>query len=209
MNVTELIELTNQLSIDGTYITDKQRQQYLRYLNMANRELYQIAAGGLKTIVKKATLFLTADSQTFQLPSDLYTIRAIFVDKIKLSMSDLDQAFEISANRYLVLGNQLYLNLSASGLTFPVQADSTDNQVKRYITFYYVPNPLKLVEDISDPLTETDTPVYPMPFHHFLVDGALYYFYFPNKVFIEKMPHILRKWEDNKTALGNFNNYGL
>ena len=58
-------------------------------------------------------------------------------------------------------------------------------QVKKYINVFYIPNPKRLVEEIDNDVLETNTPVYPIPYHIFLVHGALYYFYFSNKVFKE------------------------
>ena len=81
--------------------------------------------------------------------------------------------------------------------------------VKKYITLFYVPNPKQLVENIDDGEIQTDTPVYPVPYHQFLVHGALYYFYFSNKVFMDKMAYIRVIWEKDKEKLANFKNYGL
>lgn len=209
MNVTELIELTNQLGVDSNYITTKERVLYLKYLNMANMELYPIAAQGLKTITKKIDIFLDAPSQSFILPLDLFYIRGIYSDKTNLTMIDIDKEVSLSVKGYLVLGNAIFCNLTTSRLNFPLKIDPTDNTNKMYITMFYVSKPLTLVENVNDPLTEIDTPIYPITYHHFLTHGALYYFYFANKVFIDKMAYIKDKWEQDKVELTNFKNYGL
>lgn len=209
MNVTELIELTNQLSTDESYITTKERAAYLQYLNMANMELYPIAASGLKTIVQKVDIFLDAATESFLIPADLYMIRVIFINKIKLIPCDVDQDPYIPADRYLAIGNSIYCNLTAGGPPFLSKVDPTDNTVKKYITLFYAPNPKTLVENVADPLTEINIPVYPVPYHQFLVHGALYYFYFSNKVFLDKMAYIRNIWEKDKDELGKYKNYGL
>ena len=185
MNVTELIELTNQLSTDKSYLTPKERLAYLKYLNMANLELYEVASGGLNTIVKKVDVFLDDASQAFLMPNDLFKISSIVVDKTPLITASLSTETSILPKQYLVIGNSIYCNLTNSGLNFLSKQDPIDNAVKKYITLFYVPNPKQLVENIDDGEIQTDTPVYPVPYHQFLVHGALYYFYFSNKVFMD------------------------
>jgi len=209
MNVTELIELTNQLSTDKSYLTPKERIAYLKYLNMANLELYEIASSGLNTIVKKVDVFLDNATQAFSLPEDLFKISNIVVNKTPLIIGSINYEASILPTQYLVIGNSIYCNLTNSGLSFLSKIDATDNTTKRYITLFYIPNPKTLVETIDDAGAETDTPVYPVPYHQFLVHGALYYFYFSNKVFMEKMDYIRDVWEKDKHKLANFKNYGL
>lgn len=209
MNVTELIELTNQLSTDKSYLTPKERIAYLQYLNMANLELYEVASGGLNTIIKKVDVFLDDTTQAFLLPDDLFKINSVLVDKIPLIMGDINREASILPKQYLVIGAGIYCNLTNFGLNFLSKLDTTDGTTKRYITLFYVPNPKQLVEDIDDGETETNTPVYPVPYHQFLVHGALYYFYFSNKVFMDKMAYIRDIWEKDKAKLANFKNYGL
>jgi hypothetical protein len=209
MNVTELIELTNQLSTDDSEITLKERGLYLKYLNMANVELYQTAATGLRTIIKKVDLFLDAASDTFILPNDLFVIRQIMVNKVKLSIGDIENDGSLGSKAYLVYGNNIYCDLTSNGINFISKVDPADNIVKRYITLFYAPNPLTLVENVNDPLIEIDTPIYPKPYHHFLVHGALYYLYFSNQVFLEKMAYIKDIWDKDKIELAKYKNYGL
>lgn len=209
MNVTELIELTNQLSTDDSEITAKERKLYLKYLNMANMELYQTVATGLRTIVKKIDLFLDAVTQTFILPDDLFVIRQIVVNKVKLAIGDIENDGSLGAKMYLVYGNNIYCDLTNTGINFLSKVDPVDNVSKRYITLFYVANPLTLVENINDPAIEIDTPIYPKPYHHFLVHGALYYLYFSNQIFLEKMAYIKDIWDKDKIELAKFKNYGL
>jgi hypothetical protein len=209
MNVTKLIELTNQLSTDKSYLTPKERAAYLLYLNMANEELYAVVAGGLKTINQKVDIFLDEDSQAFIMPNDLFTISSVWVNKCSLTKGDVDLEDLIAPKQYIVRGNKIYFNLTNLGLSFLSKQDPTDNLVKKYITLFYAPNPKELVENIDDGETQTNIPVYPLPYHQFLVHGALYYFYFSNKIFMDKMAYIRDVWEKDKAKLGNFKNYGL
>jgi hypothetical protein len=216
MNVTELIELTNRLSTDKSELTPKERAAYLQYLNMANDELYEIASSGLKTILTYKTIFLNSasdvfkDSSRFLLPNDLFKIDSIFVDRLSLKMGNYTNTnAALNSDEYITDNQYIYCNTSNSGLKYLTATDETDNTVKKYITIFYTPNPKRLVEEINDNNLETDTPVYPLPYHIFLVHGALYYFYFSNKVFMDKMAYIRNVWENDKKILANFKNYGL
>ena len=209
MNTTELIELTNQLSTDKSYLTPKERIAYLKYLNMANLELYEIASSGLNTIVKKINVFLDGVIGGFLLPDDLFKVTNIVVNKTPLIIGSINYEASILPTQYLVLGNYIYCNMTTSGISFLSAVDPIDNITKKYITLFYVPNPKTLVEIIDDANLETTNPVYPVPYHLFLVHGALYYFYFSNKVFMDKMAYIREVWEKDKAKLANFKNYGL
>lgn len=210
MRVTELITLTNRLSTDHSYLDDEEKAVYLSYLNMANLELYAIAATGLKRLTERKKIFLNTATQAFELPANLYNIRAVLVSGESLTMSNVDTELTVLGNKYLVEKNNLYCDLTGRSISVPLAADPDDNNtMKKYITLVYCTNPLKLVENVVDANTETDTPIYPEPYHYFLVHGALYYFYLSNRVLAEKISEIKERWEKDKKALAEFKNYGL
>jgi hypothetical protein len=213
MNVTELIELTNRLSTDKSELTPKERAAYLQYLNMANDELYEIYSSGTPTLIPYKEIFSSAESlmfnnsYIFNYPDNLFKIENIFVgdtELIKGSIRDLQ--LELDLNKYFGSATSIFIS---SKLRYPTKLDATDNTNKKYISIFYTPNPKRLVENITDANLETDIPVYPLPYHIFLVHGALYYFYFSNKVFMDKMTYIRKIWEEDKETLTNFKNYGL
>lgn len=216
MNVTELIELTNRLSTDKSELTPKERAAYLQYLNMANDELYEIASSGLNSIVEGRISYLDFVSSTFKdsagflFPDNLFKIDSVFVDRIPLKKGNYTNAnAALAPDEYVTQKNYIFCNIGNSGLKYQTTIDPRDNVVKKYINVFYIPNPKKLVENIDDANLETDTPVYPLPYHIFLVHGALYYFYFSNKVFMDKMAYIRNVWEKDKETLAKFKNYGL
>jgi len=216
MNVTELIELTNRLSTDKSELTPKERAAYLQYLNMANDELYEIASSGLNLIVEGKISYLDFVSSTFKdsagflFPDNLFKIDSVFVDRIPLRKGNYTNAnAALAPDEYVTQKNYIFCNIGNSGLKYQTTIDPRDNVVKKYINVFYMPNPKKLVENIDDANLETDTPVYPLPYHIFLVHGALYYFYFSNKVFMDKMAYIRNVWEKDKETLAKFKNYGL
>jgi hypothetical protein len=215
MNVTELIELTNCLSTDKSELTPKERAAYLQYLNMANDELYEIASSGLNSIVQDKVLYFQfmgsfKDSGTFALPDNLFKIDSVFVGQSSLRKGNyINASTGIVPDEYITYRNYILCNVGNSSLKYPTAIDPTDNVNKKYLYITYFPNPKRLVEDINDANLETNTPVYPLPYHIFLVHGALYYFYFSNKVFMDKMAYIRNVWEKDKETLAKFKNYGL
>jgi hypothetical protein len=213
MNVTELIELTNRLSTDKSELTPKERAAYLQYLNMANDELYEIASSGYAPITNRKDLFPAFESPfykgttAFNYPDNFFKIDSVFADHTLLKRGNIkDMASGSNVGEYLTSHKYIYVDNKNKFLT---AVDPTDGVTKKYITLFYAELPKRLVEDINDANLETNTPVYPLPYHIFLVHGALYYFYFSNKVFMDKMAYIRNVWENDKKILANFKNYGL
>lgn len=215
MNVTELIELTNRLSTDKSELTPKERAAYLQYLNMANDELYEIASSGLKTILQAEfayfafapTTWGSNDIGGFKAPDNLFKLDTVVAGRTPLKQAN-HTIVNIAPDEYVFRDKWIYTNIT-SGIKYQTRIDPTDNVNKRFLTAFYVPNPKRLVETVNDDNLETDTPVYPLPYHIFLVHGALYYFYFSNKVFMDKMAYIRNVWEKDKETLAKFKNYGL
>ena len=215
MNVTELIELTNRLSTDKSELTPKERSAYLQYLNMANDELYEIASSGLKTILSADYAYLSfipttwnaTDVGAFISPNNLFKLDTVVAGRTNLRQGN-HTTVNLAPDEYVFRDKYIYANIN-SGIKYQSRIDPIDNTNKRFLTIFYVPNPKRLVEEINDDNLETDTPVYPLPYHIFLVHGALYYFYFSNKVFMDKMAYIRNVWENDKKILANFKNYGL
>jgi hypothetical protein len=212
MNVTELIELTNRLSTDKSELTPKERAAYLQYLNMANDELYEIASG-LPSLIPQVDIFLSGQSfafhssNIFYYPSDLFKIDNIFIGDIELKKCSISDLF-LNQDKYIYYGSSTGVFIS-NKLKYPLKANPEAGIDTAYISMFYTRNPKRLVETVNDTNLETDTPVYPLPYHIFLVHGALYYFYFSNKVFMDKMAYIRNVWENDKKILANFKNYGL
>lgn len=215
MNVTELIELTNRLSTDKSELTPKERAAYLQYLNMANDELYEIASSGLKTILQAEYAYFNYapttwgdnDVGAFKAPADLFKLDTVVAGRTSLKQAN-HTIVNVAPDEYVFRDERIYTNIT-SGIKYQTRIDPTDNVNKRFLTVFYVPNPKRLVEEVNDANLETDTPVYPLPYHIFLVHGALYYFYFSNKVFMDKMAYIRNIWEKDKETLAKFKNYGL
>lgn len=203
MDVTQLIELTNHLSTQHEAITAKEKALYLEALNVANNEFYQVASSGLRTLTQQADIFLSTNEPfNFALPNDLLQLRQVYAGEEQLISADIDKYHALSDQYYLILNNAITCDITIHGPKFFYKIDDDDGQNKRYITIFYVPNPIALSEDgFNNTLT---TPVYPSVFHHYLAIGATYYFYLSNKIFLEKMAFVQAKWEEAKILLQNY-----
>lgn len=212
MEVKELIELTNKLAMNHTDLSvPKVKDTYLSFLNMANLDLYKVAASGLDTIVQSKKTFVNLDNVSFSLPNDFFTMSSIFVNSKYVSKGNVrnKSLTDPTQAQYYIYQNLIYLNTAATNFGFLTDTDPADNVIKNYIEIIYYPNPLKLVEVINNPLTETNIPIYPEPFHFYLIHGALYYFYLANRVFLEKRVDIRELWDRNKKELADYKNYSL
>jgi hypothetical protein len=208
-NVSNLIKRLNFLATDKHDLTEKEKEIYLECLNFANNELYEIAANGLQTLIKIKDVFLDPVTQSFLLPNNYFKIKQVSLDNLKnkLIFSGKIAGKNEDVNNYSVIGNQLFINLNNTNV--PQKENPDDNRVTKYIQICYIENPKILVEIVNNVNSETDLPIYPYPYIQYLLYGALYFFYFSNKIFMEKMAHILVQWENAKKNLGNYLNYSL
>jgi hypothetical protein len=202
MNVTQLIDLVGQLSFSRNNLTIKERESYLRYLNLANLELWQILINS-KQFFQTVNIYLDNDGKN-NLPISYYYIKAIFTDKTKLQRCALDKVLDVPAGHYTILNNTFQVGVNTNLLT---GVDPTDGVAKKYVTLLVLPSCKTLVENIIYPNTEVDTPIFPEPHHLGLVHGALYYLYISGKGHTEKMKHQLLNWENAKKNIATY--YGV
>lgn len=202
MNVTQLIDLVGQLSFSRNNLTIKERENYLRYLNLANLELWQILINS-NQFFQTVNIYLDNNGKS-DLPISYYYIKAIFADKAQLQKCTLDKLLDIPTGRYTILNNTLQVGSNTNLL---IGTDPTDGVAKKYVTLLILPACKQLVENVVNPDAEIDIPVFPEPHHLSLVHGALYYLYISGKGYTEKMKHQLLSWENAKKNLQTF--YGV
>lgn len=199
MNVTQLIDLVGQLSFSRSNLTLKERENYLRYLNLANLELWQILINS-DQFYQTVNIYLD-NNGIGNLPMSYYYIKAIFADKVQLQKCTLDKILDIPIGRYTLLNNTIGVGKNNS---LPIANDPNDGIAKKYITLIVVPACKTLVENVTDPDTQIDTPLFPEPHHLGLVHGALYYLYVSGKGYSEKIKYQLVNWEGFKKNLQTF-----
>lgn len=201
MLVSEIIDLISQFAFPTTP-TLKQRKEYLRCLNLANRDLYQIALDS-NYFFRKIDVFVNQNGEGI-LPNNMFYLKRVYAGITLLMPFDLkSEQLIIKDNEYFVIEN--IIEIGAKNL--PRKTDVSDGQQKPYITLLIVDGIKNLVETVNDHEIETDIPVFPEPHHHALVQGALYYVFIAGKGFIEKSTLQLRAYEESKKNLARY--YGL
>lgn len=199
MQVSELIDLVSQLSFGRTMPTNRERELYLRFLNLANLELWQVAVNA-NQFLKVVDIFFENGENSAPIPQGFY-LKKLFSEDKPLKQCKLEHVFNIPQSEYITINNAIRISPTNNQVT---KVDPLDNQNKRYITALVLENPKKLVENVEDIETEVDAPVYPLPYHIGLVHGALFYLYASNKGFVEKIKYQMIAWEESKKNLASY-----
>lgn len=199
MKVSELIDLVAQLSFGRNMPTIKERENYLRFLNLANLELWQIAVNA-DIFFETKDIFFEADSNTTPVP-DGYYIKALFDGKKRLIKCKVTDIFEMNQSQYAITNNTIITNIQKNTV---IKLDPIDSKEKNYLTAILLPNSKRLVENVNDAKLECDKPVYPEPYHLGLVHGALFYLYLSGKGFSEKIKYQILGWDEAKKSLREY-----
>ncbi len=217
MKVSDLVDIVALLSFGRDSPTQKERETYLKFLNLANMELYQIAAAKSRALVKQYSLDFTASEDetvlptNVPLPDDFYFLRGVIAKKQSLEGRDVGELHNIEDMTYIISSGQLYMTANTMDVRVVDTGDEDANTGEpitknvNYVTLLYVPDPLLLVEEKpQDSEDVTDTVVYPYTQCIALIHGALYYSCYANKGFVEKMSYQYKKWEDAKLNLASY-----
>ncbi len=180
MRVTELIDLLAQFSFSNSP-TNKQRNVFLRCLNLANIELYQRILDS-NQFFGSAEIELNAEHK-FAVPENVFYLKKIYSNKKPLKAYDMSTPnnLVLSQGEYYREGNEVLIG----GTAFESKINE-ENRSVNFIKIVYIPYPKQLVEDVADIDSETDTPIYSSPFHFTLVQGALYHVLVATKGYAEK-----------------------
>ena len=179
MKVTELIDLLSQFSFSNSP-TIKQRGVFLRCLNLANIELYQRILDS-NQFFKSQEIELDAEYK-FIIPSDVFYLKKIYSNKKPLKAYDLTtDNLMLSQGEYHREGDYVQLG----GVTFESKLKEDGTKIP-FVKIVFVPYPKILVENVIDHETQVDTPIYSVPFHFTLVQGALYHVLVATKGYAEK-----------------------
>jgi hypothetical protein len=178
------------------------RSIYLQYLNLAHFELYNYSA-----LMNDDVMVMEALTTTFNAQPVTQTIT---LSQVPLSVS---QVYYPLARRFLAKKGLEDFMIFQSGYSYSA-SPQVYNVAKQTISIYpfvstdtyalnclYVPQPMNLIENMN----ESDIP-YPLAYHGYLVDGALYYLFQDEEGFQSTSKGIQhqQKWEKGKTALFSY-----
>lgn len=199
MEVSKLIDLVSELSFGRSNPTAKERKSYLRFLNLANLEMWQIAVNA-NSFLQIVDIFFEANTNNAPIPEGYY-IKALYADNRQLKACNLQEIFDIPQGKYTNINNVITININSIQ---SIKIDPKDNEHKKYINALLLPNAKDLVENVTNSDTEVSIPVYPLPYHLGLVHGALFYLYTSNKGFTEKIKYQMLAWDESKKNLANY-----
>lgn len=170
MNVAEMMSLMRTLGIGASYEDDYSKKTALKYLNLANDEIYRETAGLNSDILTNDILNSTLGNSSVTLAQTPFLIAEVFVQGQSNSLTGMSALafakYQFEHSNFV--GNPLIYYKKANTINFfPIQSTLTYN-----LSIWYAPERTVLEENT----TEADIP-YPLSYHSVLVDCALYYLF--------------------------------
>ena len=175
MQVKEMLEIMALLSVGADTLTPKAEAVFLRYLNVANINIFNKTASINPDLITTAELFTEVGSNMVFLDQKPFIIASVFLDEepnpltlipfIDLILMRRKFREKTKPRFFTFTKKEIYL--------YPVE----ENQTYRVIPLY-VPQPQPLEIDTD----EADIPL-PVSFHNLLVDEALYYLFLDEEGF--------------------------
>jgi hypothetical protein len=196
MNVSDII---NMMALTGVGLEDptpEDREIYLKFINLANLELYRLAIFSEKSLYRDITNITTDANGVYHFP-----IFPLEIEKVICTSLLKNLHFDVIENlqKYDTLLNKegtpskWYFNRK-NLVIYPVQTAPID------LILWTIPNPIHLTLDTA----EMDIP-YPPVYHDILMHGASYFlFQSEGGKNREKMIIAEKKWTDGKTRLLDF-----
>jgi hypothetical protein len=205
MYVTELINFISHFIFGRNEPTEDDRDLYLRYLNLADYELFRCTKNS-RRFLQELDLFFPL--QVVGQPIINYTalptnyVAEVYTGKIKLQPIDLLYNLEMfdTNHAYHFLDNNIYINTRI----LQTKVDPSDNNTKPYVKLIIQPLRKTLVENVADANTQINIPIYPESYHLALIHGAVYFLFLSQKGFTEKIQYAIKNWQEAKSDLTGY-----
>lgn len=195
--VKEILETVGMLSFSRPSSTEIEKKFYLRYLNMAYHDLWQIACNisRLQTMQEVICEVDKYGEKSTNLPEGLF-IKRIICGKVHLSPTNIDYLFNVPEGKYLVSGDRIFISHR--------QVLSKNPLGEEFLFIIGVPTPKELV--LEDALIDStlQTSAFQIMFRNALIAGTLRYVYLANGGFTSRITAQEKKWEDAKKSLSNY-----
>lgn len=199
MNVTQLIDSLVRFVFTRSDPDAEDRADLLLFLNLANEKAYSVTKNSSR-LSKYLKIYLDGDF-TAQLPNNFF-FSFQSADGFLQTYSEKKIPFDkLQQSSYRIIDNKIELTKSVR--PFVDQVPLIDAG-RPYILAIIRPDLKKLVENINDINTETDTPIYPMEFHLGLVQGAAYFMFLSQFGHADKIKYADRDWSEFLKNLGQY-----
>lgn len=169
MQVTEILETMALMSVGGDNLTQKTKSIFLRYLNLANRNIYNKIASINPDLFINEQIQTIQDSEDVQLNQNPFLVSVLYVEnqypglllKTFLDFVDFKKDFNGEGDPQIFTFRKDIVSI------YPIRGNTQYN-----LDIWYTPQPIILDENTA----ENDIPC-PLSFHNLLVDESLYYLF--------------------------------
>lgn len=175
MNVVDMLQMMALLSVGTDALTPKTESVFLRYLNVANMNIFNKTASLNPDLLLNEELFTEVGDNRVFLNQKPFMIAHILIDNDPLPLTLVPYVDLILTNRRLREQGQprVFTFRKETILLYPINPQKSHRVIP-----FYVPQPVPL----STGTGEADIPV-PISFHNLLVDEALYYLFLDEEGF--------------------------
>lgn len=169
MQVIDILQTMALMSVGGDNLTPKTQAIFLRYLNLANRNIYNKIASINPDLFINEQIQSIQNSEDIQLNQNPFLVSALYVEnqypglRLKTFLDFIDFKKDFNGNG----DPQVFTFRKDTVSIYPIRDNTQYN-----LDIWYTPQPLIL--DLT--VDENDIP-YPVSFHNILVDEALYYLF--------------------------------
>lgn len=175
MNVIEMLETMALLSVGPDNLTSQTKSIFLKFLNIANRKLYNKTASVNPDILINEDIETDEDNETVKLSNIPYLVSSVYIkDRYPgLNLKSFSDFVDVKK----------YINNSGEPQFFTFRKDLVSiypirPNTKYELDIWYSKQPDKITEKT----VESEIP-YPISFHDLLVDEALYYLFLDEEGF--------------------------
>ena len=182
MNVTELIDTISLFSF-GTLATERQRKDYLRCLNFANRDIYLKLRNYREFLeYEQIEVLQNLNEKYIDFNSSLKDLRSIYNKDIKM------RSFSLLASDNLNLQTNEYFQLPSQNKIILGAIDYNKNNLgNNFVKVFYLPVLKRLTENVINPHIETDITIYDNNIEHVLILGSIYYIFLSTNGQVSKL----------------------
>lgn len=202
MNTAELLNAMNNSSLRHI-LTNKEKELYLSCLNNAYSELYLSVAASNNFFYKIGYAIYDDVKQGYILPNDILLLKTVYSGKKLKKFHGLIEEDNFEQDNFIIIDNILYVHPTNKVTTKYLDIDGIE---KKAIKLYYLPSIKKLVENITNPELETNTPIFNPITHYILVDYALRFLYDAQAIFFEKLATINQRIANSERIFNNLHN---
>lgn len=190
MQVIEMLEEMALLSVGPDNLTPKTKTIFFKYLNIANRKIYNKTANINPDTLINERIQTDLDSENVELADNPFFISAVYVDNkypgliLKTFVDFIDVKKQVNGE-----GDPTFFTFRKKNVSiYPIRAN-----LQYELEIWYSTQPKKI-----DETTLEDSIPYPISFHDVLIDEALYYLFLDEEGFKDTRKSIEAKERSEK-----------